>query len=508
MSSNASSSPASPERRSPGGALRQRWPTLIVLPALIAFLGAATISPLINLFLGESFGISGGRDAPWPWAFAIIGLLAFWSAKLVGRPNLSLNASAGLRFALGLLTVALWWALEPVYDLGPVLRDPVSIVSGNGHLVVPMLIALGVWYQGLRYDSDSSLFSPEEIRGNVQRSWAVLAGSIVLAAIVGGDTGDAGISAAGIAVPVAMICSAGAVAASEVNNTRWLARRRGSTAPGWDRWARLFAGIIAGSVLVTGIAAVLLGPGALDLVMEGLRGVFRAFGLVLYWIMFGVVYALYWVYRFVTWILNSLFGDLLPEMQMPEMQQAPVAEREIMEPQGETEEAPYATILRLVALGIALILVAVIVFRLTRGAGSGDGESDPDEERESVFSASLARQQLRDLFRSKPKPERPRKLDLDRPPQSVREGMLYLQVLASRQRVARTGAETPADFTRRLAIEWPPVADPLQVIRDRYELVRYGETEQDRAAVADAWRIIWQHRKDAPLPQEPEEART
>ncbi|HEV2072405.1 MAG TPA: DUF4129 domain-containing protein [Thermomicrobiales bacterium] len=508
MSSNASSSPASPERRFQGGALRQRWPTLIVLPALIALLGAAAISPLIALFLGESFGISGGRDAPWPWAFAIIGLLAFWSAKVVGRLNLSLNASAALLFALGLVTVALWWALEPTYDLGPVLRDPVSLVSGNGHLVVPMLIALGVWYQGLRYDFNPSLFAPEEIRGNVQRSWAILAGSIVLAAIVGGDTGDAGIAAAGIAVPVAMICSAGAVAASEINNTRSLARRRGSTAPGWDRWARFFAGIVVGIVLITGIAAILLGPGALDLVMEGLRTAFRAFGVVLYWVMFGFIYALYWVYRFVAWILNSLFGDLLPEMQMPEVQQAPVAEHEIVQPEVESEEAPYATILRLVALGIALLVVAVIVFRLSRAGGSGDGEGEPDEERESVFSTSLARQQLRDLFRRKPKPERPRKLNLDRPPQSVREGMLYLQVLASRQRVPRSGTETPADFTTRLASEWPSVAAPLQVIRDRYEVVRYGETEQDPAAVVDAWRIIWQHRKDAPLPVEPEDART
>lgn len=504
MSSNASSSPASPERRFPGGALRQQWPTLIVLPALIALLGAATISPLINLFLGESFGISGGREAPWPWAFAIIGLLAFWSAKAIGRLHLSLKASAALLFALGLATTALWWALEPAYDLAPVLRNPVSLVHGNGHLVVPLLIAMGVWYQGLRYAFDSGLFVPEEIRGHVQRSWAILAGSIVLSAIIGGDTGDGGIAAAGIAVPVAMVCSAGAVAASEVNNTRGLARLRGSTAPGWDRWARLFAGIVIGSVLVTAIAALLLGPGALDLVMEGLRGVLRAFGVALYWLMFGVVYALYWIYRFVSWILNSLFGDFLPEMQLPEMQQAPPVEREMVEPQVETDESPYATMLRLLALGIALIVVAIIVFRLTRQAGPGESDGDPDEARESVFSPSLARQQLRDLFWRKPKPERPRKLDLDRPPQSVREGMLYLQVLASRQRVARVGAETPADFTRRLASEWPGVADPLQVVRDRYELARYGETEQDRAAVVDAWRIIWQHRKDASLPPEPE----
>jgi hypothetical protein len=477
-----------------------------VLPLLIALLGAAALTPILTVFLGESFGLSGGRQAPWTWSLAFVGLLGFWSARAVGSRGFSPAVSSSILIALGLVTIGLWWALEPVYGLGPVLRNPVSLVQENGYLIVPLLIGIGVWYQGLRYDFDPGLFSPEEVRGNVQRSWALLAISIVLAAITGGDAGEAGIRAAALAVPIAMACSAGAVAAAEVDNTRWLAQRRGSSAPGWDRWTRLFAGIVVVSLVVTGIAALLLGPEALALVMDGLRITFLAIGTVIYWIAFAVVYVIYWVYRSLAWLLNGIFGDMLPAVEMPQMEQQQQEQQALPEP-GEPEPFPYATLLRWVALAIVLIIAGVIVFRLGRAARRSEREADPEEERQSIFSASLARQQLRDLFRRKPKPERPRKLDLDQPPGSVRESMLYLQVLATRQRVGRNPDETPADFTRRLSSLWPDVAYPLGVLGERYEQVRYGETPDDRAAVADAWRSVWHSRKDVPVPPEPEEAK-
>lgn len=505
MSSTTSSSHASPDPgRSAVNRLRKGWPTLIVLPALIALLGAAMLSIFTEMFLSEDFGLSGGRDAPWPWAFAIIGLVAFWTSTALRRFDLSPALNASLLVVAGLVTIGAWWALEPAYDLGPVLRNPISLVNENGYFIPPLLLGIGIWYQGLRYDFDASLFQPEEIRGNVQRSWVLLAIGIVLAALIGGGIGDRGISAATVAVPVAMACSAGAVAAAEVVNTRWLASRRGSTAPGWDRWLRLFAGIVVISLVITGIAALILGPGALAAVVDGLQAALGVIGTVLYWIMFAVVYVFYWIYRGIAWIVNSIFGDIVPEVELPQQEQGAPPEQEPMmqdEPVGEPE---FATLLRWIGLAIALIIAAIIIFRLTSGRRQVEEDADVDEERSSVFSASLARQQLRDLFRRKPKKERPRKLDLNQPPGSVRESMLYLQVLAERQRVGREPDETPADFTRRLAADWPVVTDSLGAIRDRYEHVRYGETADDRATVADAWRAIWQHRKDAPIPPDPQ----
>jgi hypothetical protein len=496
MSSLRSSSAASREQGDALRTLRKGWPTTIALPALIALLGAAALSPLVEMFLGPWFGLSGGRDAPLPWALAGIGLLAFWTAEAVGRLRVSQAISTLVLIAAGLVVIGTWWALEPAYDLGPVLRDPVSLVNDNAHFIPLLMLGVGTWYQGLRYNFDRSLFMPEEIRGNVQRSWALLAVGIVLAALIDGEMGDAGIRAASLAVPVAMATSAGAVAASETASTRFLASRRGATAPGWDRWVRLFGGIVVASLLVTGIAALVLGPGVLAAIVDGLSAAFAALGTVLYWIMFAVVYLLYGIYRAVAWIVNAIFGDIFPEVQPPEME-GQFAQQQPMEemPLPEESENPYATLLRWIALGIALLIAAFIIYRLTRAPRAGEGEGDPDEERQSIFSASLARKQLRDLFRRAPKPARPRHLDLDAEPASVRETMLYLQVLAARQDAPRAAAETVADFTSRLAGEWQGLAAPLEVLRERYERARYGETEEDRQDAVAAWRQVWSARK-------------
>jgi hypothetical protein len=81
--------------------------------------------------------------------------------------------------------------------------------------------------------------------------------------------------------------------------------------------------------------------------------------------------------------------------------------------------------------------------------------------------------------------------------------MLYLQVLATRQGAGRESHETPHDFARRLSAEWTGLEEPLRTIRDRYERVRYGESEEDRQAAIAAWRQIRDARRGAE-PKSPE----
>lgn len=498
MLSTRSSSPASPDqRRSPAGTLRHGWPTLIVLPALVMIIGAATLSPLIEMFLGPDFGLSGRRDAPWPWSLAVIGLLGFWAAKILGSRRLSQNVSSTMLIGLGLATMLLWWGIEPVWDVGPVLRDPISLVRGNGHLVLPLFLGLGFWIYGARMGFDPALMSPEQLREIVRNSLIALALFTALAGLIGGDMGGAGISAAILALPVVLVSAAGAIAAAEMDATRRMASQRHTTAPGWDRWARTSGGAALMILLVVGIGALFLGPGALQLVLDGLGAAWNLIATMILWIMYGVIYAIYYIYRFVAWIINSIFGDVLGPMELPEMQGQAGPEEEPMPLQEQTGESEFATLLRWIGLGIALVIVAVIVFMLARRRESASGDGVVEEERSSIFSAELARKQLRDLFRRKPKAGRPHRLDLDRDPGSVRDTMLYLQVLAARQEVGREASETPHDFTERLASAWPDLSGPLQAIRERYERARYGETDEDRRAAIEAWREIWGARKDA-----------
>jgi hypothetical protein len=256
--------------------------------------------------------------------------------------------------------------------------------------------------------------------------------------------------------------------------------------------------------VLTGIVMLFLGPGVLQAMVDLMQSVLRVVGVALVYLLYAIIYAIFTIGRLVAGIVNAIFGDIFGPIEMPQPpQREPQPQQDLRLEQNEVTETPYATLLRWVVLGIALLIAAIIIYRMTRARTTDEDDGDIAEERESIFSADLAKQQLRDLFRRKPRAERPPRLDLDRPPSSVREAMLYLQVLATRQHAGRRLNETPADFTIRLTNAWPGVGAPLRMLRDRYELVRYGETEDDRAIAVEAWESIWRRRKEVVV--EPEE---
>src|SRR5690606_15696119 len=107
---------------------------------------------------------------------------------------------------------------------------------------------------------------------------------------------------------------------------------------------------------------------------------------VVYWIAFGIIYVLYWIVWGVIWILNKIFGDLFAPVPPPD--QSMVGSPESRPPPEMTEgEFPYVTLLRWVALGIALLIAAGIIFKLSRAVRRDDDQGEVDEERQSVFSA-------------------------------------------------------------------------------------------------------------------------
>jgi hypothetical protein len=476
------------------------WPIGVFFPILLAILMVSAIAPFMYLFLGERFGLTGGRPAPWPWGFAFVGLIGFWGTRLVQRLHVSSRVYPVLQVALWLLSLILWFAVQPNYDVRDVMTDPVSLVKGNGYFLTPIFISMFAWWQGSRYAADSGRFAPEEIRGLVQRCWLILTLSIIFAAMIGGEAGHSAINAAKLAVPLCMLASIALVAGTEVEATRQLARRRGAHVPSWKRWYRLVGGFAVAIIVVSLIVTVLLGPGAMRALLDAIIFGFRSIAWLLGYVLYALVYVLYIVIRAVAALLELIFGSMFGPIKTPEMKTiAPVGPPQAIE-QSQPDTWEYAVLLRWIAIGIALLIVGIIVFRFSRRKVETEGDGIVEEERDSVFNADLAKKQLRDFFRRRHGPAAPERLDFDRPPATVREAMIYLEVLANREGVARRSDETPADFAMRLRGIWQGTAGAVADLIGAYQRVRYGESDdppngQQSVVTASAWSQIWRRRK-------------
>ena len=488
-----------------GQSIRYTWPSLIMIPALVGILYACAFAVLIKLFLGPTFGLSDGHPAPWPGAIAVVFLLSFWTNRFLGRWERAGILGQVVTFVAWAVVWLGWIAIDPAFDESTFWSHPDRLVRDDAWLIPSLLISLVTWWLGLSYAASIASISAEELRTTVQRCWLVLFGSIILAAIVGGEAGDAGIEAARIAVPLQLLVSVALVAGAETEVTRRMAFRRGGTAPGWGRWLRLVGAVGAGIVLITVIVLALLSPGALDAIMAGIVTVLRWIGFVLQYVLYAIVWTIFTILGAIARLFNALFGDMFGPVEPPQMPIAPQMESvDQMEVQEETGTWEYAYLLRWGALGAVILTVVIVLFRLTQRPASDEDDGIMDEQRESVFSADLARQQLRDLFRRRHKDAPPPRLDLEKPPADLRETMVYLEVLARRQGEGRRPDETPEDFAARLRAHWAGVSAPLVQFPGQYDRVRYGEEVQpgDADEAARTWSQIWSARKMADRPDD------
>lgn len=483
------------------------WPNLILLPALMGALHAVTYTLLFHLFLGEDFGLSAGHPPPWPGAIMLIWLASFWTTRAVGRLPGDDRIGQGISLVCWLATLFVWFAAEPVYRDARIWSDPGSLVEGNAYLVPPLLISMVTWWQGLRYAMDQPSMTAEDTRGTVQRAWLVLGGSLLLAIFIGGETGDEAIRAARIAVPLLLILSLAVVAGAELETTRRIAVRRGAQPPGWERWFRLVSGLGAFVIVLTIVILALLGPEVLSAIVAAMFTALRAIGLVVGYVVYAIIFALYQLFMGIVWILEGLFGQSFGRFGPPAVPpMVPMPINEALFPEQEpTEQWEYAILLRWVVLGLVLLALAIVLFRIARRSGRPSDQGIVEAQRDSVFSADLARQQLRDLLRRQRREERPRPLNLDGTPVNVRDVMRYLETLAARQGVGRRAAETSSDFLDRLRAVWSGVSPSLLDLNARYHRIRYGEhpdTQEspDYPPCLKDWTEVWRRRKDAEPP--------
>lgn len=487
--------------------LKQSWPTLILLPALIGTLHACAWSLAITMFLHESFGLSGGHHAPWPGAIAVLFVVSFWVNRVIARLARGTWTSQGITFVCWFLTWNAWMWLEPSYRESHIWEHPGDFVRSSAYLIIPLLVSMVVWWVGLSYASEIASTSAEDIRIVVQRDWLILVASILLAAVVDSRAADAALHAARIVVPLMLITSVALVAGAEVESTRRVASRRGALAPGWGKWARLVGGFSLAIVLLSVFVLAILSPDALNALVGGITWVAKLIGSVVGYIILAIVWVIFQIVVLLTELYNAIFGGMFGPVEQPQMQmQAPGVLEPLIQQEGEPPVWEYAILLRWVVIGVVVLVAAFLFFRFTRRPSATETDDSVDEQRDSVFSADLARKQLRDLFRRRQREARLPKLDLNSTPRGVREAMVYLLTLADRQGAGRRPAETPEDFVSRLRAIWPGVGAPLVDFPQRYERVRYGEIADDpgtpdhELAVRD-WQLVWQARRDIAPPE-------
>ncbi|HYH11834.1 MAG TPA: DUF4129 domain-containing protein [Thermomicrobiales bacterium] len=497
----SSASPLTPSSDLPRRTRRRwlaNWPENLLLPILVAVVQTLAVTPLLYMFFGEDFGLTGGRSVMWPGGLGLLGLAAFWTAKFTMRVTTDPRWFPMVMAACWMVSVGVWVGLEPSYGLTGLLAEPGSLVGERGYLIAPLLLSLGIWWQGIRYATVGFLFTAEEIRGSTQRSWLVLVGSLVLAALIDNGAGRDALGTTRFVVPAMMIASVALVAAAEIHASRQQIRQSGGRPPTWSRWGRLVGGLGLAILGIALITMLLLTPGSFSAMIGGIVAMMRGVGQLALWVLYGVFYVLYYVFYALSELFRAIFDVDFGPMEPPERPAAMEGGPLEFQEQEDEEEWKYASLLRWGLLGMVVLCVVVLLFRMTRRAAESEADEVGDEERSSVFSADLAKSQLRNLFRRGGRGSRLRNLDFDVAPGNVRETWRYLQILANRQEVGRREAETPQDFAGRLRATWPGTAASLNDLARRYERSRYGEidSERDYAAALDDWSDIYRRRRE------------
>jgi hypothetical protein len=478
--------------------IRRGWANWLLLPVLVAILKAAAVAPLIHLILGPEFGLTAHHPAPWPGALAIIGLLGFWAALLLFRGDPVPKWARVAMIVLWLLATAFWIELEPGYSL-PRITGIQTLVTSHAYVLPLVVCSWLAWYLGMHWAGDAFLFVPDSLREIVRNAWIFLAAMIVLGALVRTGAGHNALVSAKTAVPVAIVCSVGLIASSEILAARETAVRRGGKAPEWGRWLTIAAGIAGVIAILALIIAVILGPDGMKAIIDGILHLGYLIALGIGYALFGIVYVLYWIIYGIYWVLRPLLGNMkMPQPPRAQQQQAQ-QQQQLQQNQPAALSHEWIMIARWVGLGIGVLIAAFIIWRMTRAKVRVPEDTGADESRESLFSGDLARRQLRDLFRRRGR-ERVRKLDLTQPPNSVREAYRYLTVLAARQGLGREEAETPHGYATRLTATWSDVHDPVTDLTGRYQRVRYGDLpdDPDRAGAIRDWQRVYERHEQPP----------
>jgi hypothetical protein len=456
-----------------------RSPVSLLAPLLVAVVETAVVAPLLALLdaIADRDGIA---RPPVAIVLGVIGLFAYALTGVLQRREIGLRALQGVLIG-GAVIFALF---APIAQGLGSFWNPVDMSV----VILAAIAAVVAWWRGMQYGSDPEPFSAERLNTLVKVGWVALVLQAVLIATIDGGRGDAAASELGIAMPVAAAAGLILLALGQIEQARINASRRGGRAPerrGWLTYAVIFVAVL---LVIAALGSALFGD-EVNWILTPLSLLVRGVAFVVTWILIGIAFVFFILLYPLIWLIRQLRAEP-PEQQTQEAGGSGAIEQIVNEgSEGLPDIVQSAVQVGSVVLIIAIALVALaLTMRRVRKQADVD---TAEEERESLWSRELALSQLKDLFRRDHEDGLDR-IDLNRPPGSVRETYRALQALAQRDGVGRRASETPAEFGRRLGVAWPGQATAIADLTRRYERVRYAGSpdEPEIEAARRAWSSI------------------
>jgi hypothetical protein len=454
--------------------LRSNWLDL-VLAALVAIAEGAMVAPWLHFISGELH--HGASNVPSPIMLTLAGLILYWCARYFLTGGWDISAARALSLASWLVLMIIWYGVASGHPLSAPWHFIDRLVRADTALIFLLIAGAVAWWRALMLASNPTAFTPEFARKLIWRAVFVAGVALVLALLAGGETGHAVSDSAILAFPLLLLASLLAAAAAQAKAARAAIHSGADPARVGLSTA---SGITFGLILVAVGVAGLAGRHFWSQLAEPLRWLQSGFETLIYVILVGIAYAIFFILWPLIWALQHLQGKPPPQQQQQQNGAGKVKDQL----QNVSNPLPHGITVAIEVLLLAALVSFLVwlILRSLRRYLATQAEAGVDEVHESVWSSDLALQQLRSLFNGLGRrrgEQSARPFDLDAEPVDVRDAYRHLLALGEREGYARRANESASDYLARLRLAWTASGEPLDDLTLRYLSARYAEQDSD-----------------------------
>mgnify|MGYP001069490397 CR=1 FL=1 len=469
--------------------LRSNWLDL-ALAALVAIAEGAMVAPWLHLISGALH--HGANNIPSPIALTLVGLILYWCARYFLTGGWDISAARALSLGSWLVLMIVWYGLASGHLLTAPWHFIDQLVRADTSLIFLLIAGAVAWWRSLMLASDPAAFTPEFARRLIWRAVFAAGVALIIALLIGGETSHAVSDSAILAFPLLLLASLLAAGAAQAKAARAAIHSGADPARVGLSTA---SGITFGLILVAVGVAGLAGRHFWSQLAEPLRWLQSGFEILLYVVLVGFAYAVFFILWPLIWALQHLQGK--PPPQQPQQQNQAGNVKDQLQNASNPLPHSVTVAIELILLAALIGFVIWLILRSLRRYLATQAEAGVDEVHESVWSSDLALQQLRSLFNGlgrRGRGQSARPFDLESEPVDVRDAYRHLLALGEREGYARQPNESASDYQTRLCVAWTTSGEPLADLTRRYLTARYAEqdSDDDVTHARRDWHQLWE----------------